>query len=276
MEPPPSTTAYVVTAVEVGHLLQWRFYRQDRGLTAHLAARVKLAEGEVKGTLAETGVETALLALGAHATDESAPFSVENKEDFERNFGASPDAAVPVRIEYTAVRGREGHGQALSWRPGYVARVSPQRLSIDLKKLHPLHSMTLALRCVCNGDPIPTWAMSKWQDTGASTTEGREDPTSRVGLLSIGGLMHDRTYNLTEKRVDIHLEEGDVLDCAIEHEAYVARPYITLPKHKQSRTSLPRIVVGQDAVGQHTKVVRGEWPDFTLPVNIEVRPESGP
>jgi hypothetical protein len=209
------------------------------------------------------------------AKSESAFFSVEDKRSLEENFGADADSAVPVRIEYTAVRGTTDQNGRLAWREGFVARISPGQLKIDLMKLHPLLSMSLTLVCLQNGDPVPSWAMSRWDDAASTKPSDGGRPTSRVVLFSSGDLLHDQTKSLAEKRVDIHLEEGDTLDCAVEHEAYVQRPYFGLPNHEQSRTPLPPITATSGGLGEHPKVVTGEWPDFTLPITMSLRREDG-
>lgn len=164
MREPPARSAYVITAIEVGHLVQVRFERGESALSGQLAAKIKHFDGDVSGLRQELGVEAKIYALGVDADTGKGPLKPLTMTEFEEEFSAYERDAVPVRVRYTPIRGRELRDTALEWARSYVLHVAPGTLEIADDGTWFSTAWELGITCMKNEVPLRRRDYTTWQD----------------------------------------------------------------------------------------------------------------
>jgi hypothetical protein len=220
MREPPARSAYVITAIEVGHLAQVRFERGESALSGHLAARIKRFDGEMSGLKEELGVEAKIHALGVDADTGKGPLKPLTVDEFEQEFSANAQAAVPVRVRYTPVRGRELRDAELEWAKSYVVHIAPGTLDIADDGTWFSTDWELRLSCMKNKTPLRRRDYRTWVDVNPKRDKHGgiikdEDGNSTSVVLFKGTFDGRRAIDLTAKWVELDAEADDQIQCTL-------------------------------------------------------------
>lgn len=271
MVEPPENSHYIITAIEVGHLVQARFDSESSALSAHLAARIKQFGGEASALESKLGVDTKIHALGVVADTSKGPLRPLTEAQFVQEFSANERAAVAVRVRYTAIKNRALRDEKLEWAPSYVVHLSPGALEIEDDGTWFDTTWKLQLSCLKNKTPLRRRDYRTWRDANpALEQDGRVAQDGDSTDLVLFGDTFDgkRSVDLMSEWVELRAEEGDQVRCTLSLHTK-DNPVHAL--RKAGEWGLVSDRVGDQGAMSRSTTIRGEGRyRFTLPVTVEI------
>lgn len=273
---PPEQAHYVITAIDVGHLVQVRFAREESALSAHLAAEIKKFGASASALKQKLGVEATIYALGVNADDGKGALQRMSEDEFVREFSANPEDAVPVRVRYTPIRGRKLVDGKLEWARRYKVHVAPGKLRIADDGTWNSTKWEFRLACLRNKTPLRRRDYVLWQDVNPHrNAEGTVVDRTDRNETSIN--LWSRTFDgpesvdLTTRWVEFSADEGDDIACSITLRTK-DNPFDDLERVGNYEI-VSRRVRNQTLIKLPTVLERRGKYEFRLPVTVEVRPE---
>lgn len=220
IQEPPIRSHYVITAVEVGHLVQLRFQRDESALTAQLAARIKKFGADLEGLKRDLGVDAKLYAVGIRPDTGKGLLQTLSEKEFVDAFSANEEDAVPIRVRYTPVRGRALRDGALEWAKSYRVHIAPETLEITDDGTWNKTTWSLRIACLKNKTPLRRRDFTTWTDANPRVDEKGNvidaGPRNELVVELFSQTFDGKnSVDLTKKWVEFRAEAGDTLDCDV-------------------------------------------------------------